>query len=68
MTNDDLDSLNKKELGKLLLTELGCDQEMADWHYKRNTADGLRIVIRNWRALDIIAEQARKAGEKRQHD
>lgn len=62
---DDLDSLNKKELGQLLLTEIGYDQKTADWHYKRNTAEGLRTVIRNCRALDIISEQARKAGEKR---
>ena len=59
---DDLDGLTKKELGELLLTEIKYDQKMVDWLYKRHTADGLRIVIRNIRGLDIIADLARKAG------
>ncbi len=62
---DDLDSLKKKDLGQLLLTELGYDQETVDWFYKRNTAEGLRSVIRNDRAFDIITRLARQAGEKR---
>lgn len=62
---DDLDSLKKKDLGQLLLTELGYDQETVDWFYKRNTAEGLRSIIRNDRAFDIITRLARQAGEKR---
>ncbi len=62
---DDLDNLKKKDLGQLLLTELGYDQETVDWFYKRNTAEDLRSVIRNDRAHDIITRVARQAGEKR---
>lgn len=60
--SDDLNDLKKKDLGLLLLTELGYDQETVDWHYKRNTADGLRTVIRNYRAHDIIAKLAGETG------
>lgn len=63
--NDDLDSLKKKDLGQLLLTEIGYDQETADWHYKRHTAEGLRAVIRNFRSHDIIAKLASEAGAER---
>lgn len=63
--SDELDNLKKKELGELLLTEIGYDQETVDWHYKRHTAEGLRTVIRNFRAHDIIARLAKEAGEKR---
>lgn len=59
---DDLNNLKKKDLGLLLLTELGYDQETVDWHYKRHTADGLRTVIRNYRAHDIIAKLAGETG------
>lgn len=63
--SDELDSLKKKELGKLLLTEFGYDQETVDWFYKRNTAEGLRGIIRNDRAFDIITRMARQAGAER---
>lgn len=59
---DDLNDMKKKDLGQLLLTEIGYDQETVDWHYKRYTADGLRTVIRNYRAHDIIAKLARETG------
>ena len=62
---DDLNSFKKKDLGQLLLTEIGYDQETVDWHYKRHTAEGLRSVIRNFRAHDIITKLAKEAGEKR---
>ena len=63
--SDDLDELKKKELGELLLTEFGYDQETVDWFYKRNTAEGLRSIIRNDRAFDIITRMAKKAGGER---
>ena len=62
---DNLDSLKKKDLGQLLLTEFGYDQETVDWFYKRNTAEGLRRIIRNDRAHDIITRVARQTGEER---
>ena len=31
--SDDLDELKKKELGELLLTEFGYDQETVNWFY-----------------------------------
>ncbi len=63
--SDDLDSLKKKELGDLLLTELGYDQKTVDWFYKRYTAEGLRTVIRNFRTHDIITRMAQQAGAER---
>lgn len=62
---DELDSLKKKELGELLLTELGYDQETVDWFYKRNTAEGLRSVIRSDRVFDIITRVAKSTGGRR---
>ena len=62
---DELDILKKKDLGELLLTEIGYDQETVDWFYKRYTAERLRTVIRNYRAHDIITQVAKSTGEKR---
>ncbi|KKM02277.1 hypothetical protein LCGC14_1786070 [marine sediment metagenome] len=62
---DELNELKKKDLKHLLLTELGYDQETVDWFYKRNTAEGLRALIRNDRAFDIITRLANEAGRGR---
>ena len=62
---DDLDSLKKKDLGQLLLDEIGYDQETVDWFETGNTAETLRTINRSDRAFEISTRLARQAGEKR---
>ena len=61
----DLADLKKKDLIQVMV-DAGWSQADIDWLAKRNNAEGLRVVIRNDRALEIIANEAKKAGQERQ--
>ena len=44
---------------------LGYAKKQVDWVARRYTADGVKVILDNHKAHDIISKMAKKAGQER---